>query len=321
MKKTRAFIGLSGPIGYNYERLGKRRSTPNPILEDVTGLLLCYDELIFLCRELCPQDMRDLPYVSFVTEDSVQADRALVAAEQSKEIYKSLRHEPADLSGLWASTLNLMVGELRGIDNHGRPLLEYDTLPTPNCASAENAVVDRIVAQSLDLGELDILVNSCASKMLNGINTDLIDNPNFAPWHLDVASKIAGIRVPNSLGLDGGYNEAIEDVRSHQYVADFRRHLLGRNPEEVPVDAMVDSINDLAATYAQEAFRKDLSKGRTYASVGKMLTGSLLSFLPGPAGTLASLTCEIPSIIVDSRRRKASRWAGFVVDINSKDFV
>ena len=69
----RAFIGLSSPLAYDYKpRLPlvdpRDGSSPNPILEDAMGLLLFYDELVFLSRHLCPADMRSLDYVSFLTD-------------------------------------------------------------------------------------------------------------------------------------------------------------------------------------------------------------------------------------------------------------
>ena len=55
-----AFIGASGPIGYDYknntDRLHKDdHSSPNPVLEDALGLLVYYDRLVFLSRHLCPE--------------------------------------------------------------------------------------------------------------------------------------------------------------------------------------------------------------------------------------------------------------------------
>lgn len=65
-----AFIGLSGPIAYDYKNVGDKihpveTSAPNPILEDSLGLMAFYDEIHFLAPQLCPRNMRDLPYVRF----------------------------------------------------------------------------------------------------------------------------------------------------------------------------------------------------------------------------------------------------------------
>ena len=42
--------------------------SPNPIIESPLGLMIFYDEILFLCRSICPENMRNLPYVKFVDE-------------------------------------------------------------------------------------------------------------------------------------------------------------------------------------------------------------------------------------------------------------
>lgn len=42
--------------------------SPNPIIESPLGVMILYDELIFLCKSVCPNNMRNLPYVKFVDE-------------------------------------------------------------------------------------------------------------------------------------------------------------------------------------------------------------------------------------------------------------
>lgn len=54
-----AFVGLSGPIGYDYQHSTglidpRDSSSPNPVLENVSGLLLCYEDIYFLSRHFCP---------------------------------------------------------------------------------------------------------------------------------------------------------------------------------------------------------------------------------------------------------------------------
>jgi hypothetical protein len=72
MNKRIAYVGLSTPVFYDYKYSAREtnadtRSSPNPILDSPYGLLLLYDEIWFLTRSLCPDNMRDLPYVNFRT--------------------------------------------------------------------------------------------------------------------------------------------------------------------------------------------------------------------------------------------------------------
>ena len=71
--KRIGYVGLSTPSFYDYRTRASRApsdrgSSPNPIVEGAFGAMLLYDELWFLCRSLCPENMRSLPYVKFLDE-------------------------------------------------------------------------------------------------------------------------------------------------------------------------------------------------------------------------------------------------------------
>ncbi len=71
-----AYIGLSGPIFYDYKYPARQVLTsiprsPNPVLDSPFGLFLLFDEIWFLARGLCPDNMRDLSYVHFLDEESL----------------------------------------------------------------------------------------------------------------------------------------------------------------------------------------------------------------------------------------------------------
>lgn len=71
--KRIGYIGLSTPIYYDYGYQASlteadKSSSPNPILEGAFGALLLYDELWFLTKSLCPENMRHLSYVKYLDE-------------------------------------------------------------------------------------------------------------------------------------------------------------------------------------------------------------------------------------------------------------
>src|SRR5215204_5796630 len=66
-------VGLSTPIAFDYgveatRTLADVASSPNPILDSPFGLMLLYDELWFVCRSLCPENMRGCSFVRFLDE-------------------------------------------------------------------------------------------------------------------------------------------------------------------------------------------------------------------------------------------------------------
>src|SRR5689334_3222402 len=74
--KRIAFVGLSGPIFYDYNNQATRAASdlidsPNPVLDSPFGLMLLFDEVWFLCRSLCPENLRGASFVKFVDETSL----------------------------------------------------------------------------------------------------------------------------------------------------------------------------------------------------------------------------------------------------------
>ena len=99
MGKRIAFIGLSTPLFYDYRNPASKAisdlgSSPNPILDSPFGLFLLFDEIWFLCRSLCPQNMRDLPYVKFLDE-SGKLPLLKNIEDRSKNILGTIEEDPA----------------------------------------------------------------------------------------------------------------------------------------------------------------------------------------------------------------------------------
>ena len=103
MGRNCAYVGKAVPVGWDYAR-EDTVGIPNPVLESVLGLLLCYDEIWFPSREFCPEDMRDLSYIKFIDEMSTEKDRALEAVMQAQtsELVQTLRRDLQRLRGRYA---------------------------------------------------------------------------------------------------------------------------------------------------------------------------------------------------------------------------
>ncbi|MFF3403491.1 hypothetical protein ACFYW6_33970 [Streptomyces sp. NPDC002659] len=96
-EKRRAFLGRFAPAFFDdantHQVYGHSRA--NAVLENVIGLMLCYDELWFLHRDLCPADMQDLDLVRFVSDD---ADLSRTAREVFREGQDVVRRQFAELT-------------------------------------------------------------------------------------------------------------------------------------------------------------------------------------------------------------------------------
>ena len=316
------FVGLSGPIGYDYQRpRGRREHLPNPVLEDVNGLLLCYDRLLFLSRATCPSDMRKLEYVEFLEDDDQLMKTASVAVEQFVELSEQAQFGDFRWDG-WQQALFRITGgdPACTIDNHSRPLQALPPgLPiTGNAADVRTAFADIGIAASLQREGMDVLTNSLAIQSLGGALEDLEPAPRstFTEQHIDVAHELGSIRVPNRWNRRGSYHRSIEELRGHPEVESFRTFLsqeIDEGGEQASERAQ--SITRLADEYARKALRDLPAKASLRETVGRAGIPLLNLALPH-AGTVTGGLLKV----FDWKRHRdevdRTGWARFVIDLN-----
>ena len=314
-------VGLSGPIGYDYQRPeGRREHLPNPVLEDVNGLLICYDELIFLSRATCPADMRDLDYVRFLEDDSESMARASVAIEQFLSLSEQASIEDFFWSGLQASLTTITGGDPAcSIDNHSRPLhaLPPELPIAGNAADVRTAFADVGIAASLELDNLDVLTNSLALRSLGGALQQLDPAPHsaYAPLHIGVAQELGSIRVPNLWTRRGSYQPSIEDLRSHPEVESFRAFLSEQaHGASLEAAERAAAITRLADEYARKALRDQVKKASLRQTVGRAGV-PLLNLAVPHAGTAVGGLLKLLDWKKQRDEVAESGWARFVIDL------
>ena len=319
---TRLFVGFSGPIGYDYWRGGSRpqhSATPNAVLEDVTGLLVCYDELYFLSRDFCPMDMWDLPYVKFLSDDSETLARALTAHDQATEWiaeFGSLGW--GDISRTFSRTIAAMTHDDMGsgIDNHSRGLAHVEGFKLGgNSANTDAVLTDRLIATSLELPNLDVLTNTVASEAMQQLVIDPSPPKTFDDWHVDVASLLGTVRVPNQLGPEGGYHEEVEELRAHPQVRAFRDYLSNLVPGVTPPEDAAKEVSEAADDYARQLTQKKHAKRPIYKTVGRGAIGAVLDAAVPLLGTVSGGALDIVNEISARRSLRDTAWASFVVSL------
>lgn len=316
------FVGLSGPIGYDYQRPnGRREQLPNPVLEDVNGLLLCYDRLLFLSRATCPSDMRKLEYVEFLEDDDHLMQAATVAIEQFVELSEQAQVGDFRWDGWRAALFRITGGDPAcRIDNHSRPLQALPPgLPiTGNAADVRTAFADIGIAASLQREGVDVLTNSLAHQSLGDALEDLEPAPRFTftEQHIDVAHELGSIRVPNRWNRRGSYHRSIEDLRGHSEVESFRQFLSQeRDDNEEEASERAQAITRLADEYARRALRDLPARASLRETVGRAGI-PLLNLVIPHAGTAVG---GLLKVLDWKKHRDAvvrTGWARFVVDLN-----
>lgn len=327
--KKRAFIGLAGPFGYAYAherpKLGGDYSSPNAVLENVAGLLLCYDDLYFLSKQFCPVDMWDLPYVHFIMEDVAKAKSASIAIEQAHTFCsdESLDHQLnftkfGEISAAMQSGSSVDFA----IDNHTHGIqLGPDLMVSGDANRAENVVSDVFVAQALSLttGDLDLVVSSPALSPLvrskaegSGIRADF-DHPKRS-----LTSAITTIRTENFLTPRGSYHESYEELRHHPHIKEFRAYISSFDVEVHEVSSMASEVSRIAGNYAGKVLAKHIKGVGRFQSLGLPALKSAGNHLHPFAGTAFAGALSFLINRQDNTEKKAMAWAPFVYDLGNR---
>jgi len=169
--KRIGYVGLSTPSFYDYHENATKApsdgySSPNPVIEGAFGAMLLYDELWFLCRSLCPENMRHLPYVKFLDEigqvpdvdpdwlpepDQMFTHDALAHFQQSSSAYQAVK----DYAHVYWDA---------AADNHTHGLSVGNRTLNGNSSSVKNVVFDMLVVERLPK-VAELVTNSFSSRL------------------------------------------------------------------------------------------------------------------------------------------------------------
>jgi hypothetical protein len=324
----RAYVGLSGPLAYDYknqfDRVDARDgSSPNPLLEDSLGLMVLYDEIVFLSPQLCPHNMRELPFVKFLNsrpDFAPKFQRVLERAQQRHEDQGEIDRNFRSPFDKFRPAVQTMTGqryymaardELRFItDNHTHTFfVAPDMGVVGNSARFHNVLVDWITREVFELGDCDLISNSAASVYYEALSLE-VPNP-ISP--AAVAHRLVVRRLPNYLEESGPYHPCMEELRNHEYIVDARKYLteLVQSGTSRDVDEASVRITNVAQEMRKRFFRKHLEKSNEYFVVGKVGASELAGvFIPG-VGALQELIAERNA----EKEKSQLRWAGFVCDL------
>lgn len=324
MVKTAAFIGMAGPFGYDYRNPAPRlndedTSSPNPVLENVLGLLLCYDELIFLAPQFCPADMRALPYVRFLTDDE-ESVRAATAAliEYSAADSEAWGRDPS------FRRFEAISAEMRGptadqfaIDNHTHSISFGENVIAGNGMSLDRAMQDLWMVAELGLSHTDVIFSSPAQEALNAeLEGEIVDGQYFSAAKREAATTLAALHVPNFLGASGSYHVALETIRGRRDVAEFRAFLLDLDAPPADGVRLAAEISRAAFDTVDNLSHRYLKDKHWFRSLGVPAVRGILNSITPTLGSAVAVAMDAPFQLGERRFKSASRWAPFVVSLS-----
>lgn len=322
--KTTAFIGLAGPLGYDYENEApiagtNDYSSPNPVLENVLGLLICYDEIKFLSPQFCPADMRDLPYVSFVSDDPSSLSLALQAINDYEETQHDAwdEHPSFDAFGAaWDEMTSRSKHELN-IDNHTHAIRLGASYVVGNSMAIDKAIQDTWVAASIGLSNADVILNSPAQLAVSRqVEFELSTGQYFGEKKVDAAELLVSLRVPNVLQRTGSYHAALEEIRDRRDVREFRDFLRQHDAPMEDGKGLAAEISAQAFSLVDEIARRYMDGPGRFQSIGIPAARAAINVAQPGLGSVVAGAMSVPHRLRERSFKASSRWAPFVVSLS-----
>jgi hypothetical protein len=314
MRKRSAFIGLSGPIGYDYKKENKLNETfPNPILEAPLGLMALYDEVVFLDEAVCPKNMANLDFVKFISDKKDIAsyiehpDGRTRINEVRGELFQGKDFPFNELKRFITKNAPFAI-----YDNHSRHLSYSWFDITPNSNSVKNVIYDNIVAREENLS---LVTNSLIDKTLTNAMS-----PTYLKGNL--ANNVIAKRIPNVLTEKGPYLETIYEIRDRHYVKEFRRKIdsIIENRKKESLNELTQNLeielNEIKNDFTNRFLKKE-RKYKIYFSIGKIVLKDLIKSVPIVGQVLTAYDGfekgrELYNIW---KEQGEYGWAGFLVDL------
>jgi len=312
-----AYVGLSTPLFYDYHFSASKSpadvsSSPNPILDSPFGMMLLFDEIWFLCRSLCPENMRNLSYVRFMDEQGLLPD---IKDIEFPNLYESIKDDELllakynafhDVFKMYEESLK-SVGYIWGRwpDNHSHSLKLGSVKKSANSVNINNILFDIEVVKMLGKNKVELITNSFSQRWLQTES-----NP-FLQSH--VAELLVINNIPNYLSTKGPYHPCIEEARENTYLKDFRKWIVEQKLifDQKDLIDMKRAVESAIQESQDNIFLKYLDKKTMYKSIGKTLAGTVMdAFVPG-VSTITTIAEEISSYF----DKGSTRWQGFIVSM------
>lgn len=317
MNKRIGYIGLSYPLLYDYKNqasLSKNDlgDSPNPIIESPLGLMILFDELWFLCESICPNNMRNLPYVRFV--DKMFDD---FYYEGSSSFIKQANISIQENAGLsYREIINrLNIRDQNGFDIRGLDIHTHEfklgSIFTSARSDAYNLAFDMYIFKALQERSGDSIEWITNSKFK-------LNELSFQNKEAMAVEKIIISDIPNYLYTDGPYHPCIEELRNNIYLKDFRKWIMENHNtlQSSEINEMCISVEQSIKETKDTLFKKYLDCNNKYAFF-KSTGETMLATSAGLLCTPISIVEAIRGIVnhgKESLQAKSKRWQGFVVD-------
>ncbi|WP_114751946.1 hypothetical protein [Pleomorphovibrio marinus] len=287
----RLLIGVSSPVGYLYEKV-EVHGKPAPVLESPLSYFLLYDEIWFLSKNLCPNNMEKLDFVHFV-------DRELMSEGLPVDFSMGMNPNPfGDFSWTnWREVIRNTIGLRWRCDNHTRSFNfgELSLFPTPG--KYLNLLVDRYIATSFDM---DLVENSA-----NFIWSQEIDQ---AQLKLNVSEQLLTSSISSFQTIDGPWHPEILNLRGDNLLKKYRKKIQNVTLDDIQdVDKRVGELSMEFEKVTSNIVSEHFDTSGMFKSTAMFLVG-LIPFV----GNFIGGGQVMKEIYDKIRLRQEKGWIGFL---------
>lgn len=303
----RVFIGLSAPIAYDYGNIIRKSRYPNPILEAPMGLMTLYDEILILHPALCPQSMKNLSFIRFISDH-------VDLKEYFQQVKKQMILNTIDVNPQTEypykeyEQILKIIAPFSKFDNHSRM---FEEVPfTPNSAKKINLLFDTAISVKENT---NFSPNSLLLKTLNFEMNNVIREK--------VTNFVISNRIPNYMTKKGPDTSLIEEIRDRPFLKEFRQKI-DNLADRGDFDTITELTFELECEYEQiknQIVKNSLSSSRyIYSTISNLVTVIPEILIPfSGIGTGISLAKDYLSIYKD---RNKFGWAGFLLNLSESYF-
>jgi hypothetical protein len=312
MRKRIAYVGLSTPIGYDYQNQASKTkadisSSPNPILDSPFGLFLLFDEVWFLTRSLCPDNLRNASFVKFLDETHESFINEINFESFKQEMSKKEREiysQQTDRSRTDFKTVidNLDVDWKISIDNHTHDI------SVGGSKLFGNPTLDKLL---IDMKVITLLDNQNVELITNTITQCWIENENRNFQEIELAEILVIENIPNFLTPKGPYHPCVEEARDNSFLKDFRSWISNQkiNSDKKELLDIKEEVEEAIRKAQNELFLKTFDSKSYYKSVGKSMIGDAVGLVIPGASVIGTVVEETRNFFINRERR----WQAFIV--------
>lgn len=314
-----AYYGLSSPIFYDYSVAANKtkhdlKSSPNPILESAWGAMILCDELWFFCESLCPDNLRNKPFVKYL----INEDLGRIVSWYDIDRYRNVVGEFSDINRRSEMLRNQVdsywdLVKSSGVkwdnprpDNHTHSLKVCDLNVSASSLNIHNILFDFEVVEFLNSQyshDIELVTNSFTQAWLNS-NDQILSQ-------MRLSEMLVIESIPNYLSQYGPYDEGVLQFRENKYIKDFRSKItdlqLSPNASKLEIEDMKKGLENEIKKAMLEDRLKYISASM-FRSVFKSLVGFVVDKIPGLSPVLG-----LAKLMNQYEDQVNNKWQAFLI--------